>query len=267
MHRGGDQQRGNRRVLGVGVTVGEDDEVRAVRDRLAHLRAHVVDRHAQSLAAFGDRVLAVHRERREARNRGIGVVDVAQLRELLVREDRRRAHDLAARRGGGFEQVALGTDRGVERRDEHFEVRVERRVRHLREQLLEVLVQHARTVGEHRHRRVGAHRTERLDRVARHRRDDQAQVFLGVAEHALLLHRRAVLRHERELRRQLVEVHEPVVEPLLVRVLRGEVGLDLLVGDDAALRGVDEEDLPRLQPTLLHDLGRDRRRARRPRSP
>ena len=86
-------------------------------------------------------------------------------------------------------------------------------------------------------------------------RDDQAQVFLGVPEHALLLHRRAVLRHERELRRQLVEVHEPVVEPLLVRVLRGEIGLDLLVGDDAALRGVDEEDLPRLEPALLHDLG------------
>ena len=67
VHRGGDEQRGDRRVLGVGVAVGEDHEVRAVRDRLAHLRAHVVDRHAQALAAFGDRVLAVHRERREAR--------------------------------------------------------------------------------------------------------------------------------------------------------------------------------------------------------
>ena len=36
----------------------------------------------------------------------------------------------------------------------------------------------------------------------------EAQILLRVAEHALLLHRRAVLRHERELRRQVVEVHE-----------------------------------------------------------
>ncbi len=84
----------------------------------------------------------------------------------------------------------------------------------------------------------------------------EPEVFLRVAEHALLLHGRAVLGHERELRRQLVEVDESRVEPLLVRELRGEIGLDLLVGDDAALRRVDEEDLPGLQAALAHDLGR-----------
>ena len=83
VHRGGDQQRGNRRVLGVGVTVGEDDEVRAVGDRLAHLRAHVVDRHAQAFAAVGDRVVAVHGERREPGDRVVAVVDVAQLARAL----------------------------------------------------------------------------------------------------------------------------------------------------------------------------------------
>ena len=43
------------------------------------------------------------------------------------------------------------------------------------------------------------------------------------------------------------------VEPLLVRVLGGQLGLDLLVGDDAALRGVDQEHAAGLQPHLLHD--------------
>ena len=267
MHGRGDEQRGDRRALGVGVAIGEDDEVRAVGDRLAHLRPHVVDRHPQPRAAFGDRVVAVDGERREAGHRAFAVVDEPQLRQLLVGEDRRRAHDLAARVGAGFEQVALGADRRVERRHQRFEVGVERRVRDLREQLLEVLVEHARPVGDHRHRRVGAHRAERLDRVARHRSDDEAQILLRVTEHALLLHGRAVLRHERELRRQVVEVHEPVVEPLLVRMQRRELGLDLVVGNDAALLRVDEERAPRLEPALAHDVLGRARRARRPPTP
>ena len=60
-----------------------------------------------------------------------------------------------------------------------------------------------------------------------------------------------MLRHERELRRQVVEVHEPGVEPLLVRLQVGELGLDLVVGDDAALRGVDEEVRPGSSRPLL----------------
>ena len=70
VHGRGHEQRRDRRAVGVGETVGEDHQVRAVGDRLAHLRAHVVDRHAQSFAALGDRIVAVHGERREARHRG-----------------------------------------------------------------------------------------------------------------------------------------------------------------------------------------------------
>ena len=46
------------------------------------------------------------------------------------------------------------------------------------------------------------------------------------------------------------------VEPLLIRVLGGEFGLDLLVVDDAALRGVDQEHAAGLQPHLLDHGGR-----------
>jgi hypothetical protein len=37
-------------------------------------------------------------------------------------------------------------------------------------------------------------------------------------------------------------------------VLGGELGLDLVVLDDAALAGVDQEHLPGLQAALAHDL-------------
>ena len=53
-------------------------------------------------------------------------------------------------------------------------------------------------------------------------------------------------------------MHEAVLAPLLVRMLRGERRLDLLVLDDAAERRVDEEHLARLQAALLdHARGVD----------
>ncbi len=46
------------------------------------------------------------------------------------------------------------------------------------------------------------------------------------------------------------------MQPLLVRGGGGQLGLDLLVVDDPALSGVDQEHLPRLQPAFLHHLVR-----------
>ena len=49
---------------------------------------------------------------------------------------------------------------------------------------------------------------------------------------------------------------QPGVQPLVVGVLGGELGLDLVVLDDPVLGGVDEEHPARLQPALADDLGR-----------
>ena len=56
--------------------------------------------------------------------------------------------------------------------------------------------------------------------------------------------------------RQVVEVDQAGVEPLLVRLLGGQRRLDLVVVDDPALGGVDEEHAAGLEAALLHDLGR-----------
>ena len=53
----------------------------------------------------------------------------------------------------------------------------------------------------------------------------------------------------------VVEVDQAGVQPLVVRVLGGELGLDLLVLDDAVLVGVDQEHPARLEPALAHDRG------------
>ena len=46
------------------------------------------------------------------------------------------------------------------------------------------------------------------------------------------------------------------MQPVVVRMLRGQFRLDLLVLDDPACRGVGEEDPARLQPALADHLGR-----------
>ena len=53
--------------------------------------------------------------------------------------------------------------------------------------------------------------------------------------------------------RQVGEVDLTGVQPLVVRRLGGELGLDLGVVDDPAAVGVDEEHPARLQPALAHD--------------
>ena len=140
-----------------------------------------------------------------------------------------------------------------ERRDQLFADGVERRVGDLRELLREVVEQHPRALRQHRDRRVGAHRPERLATGARHRRHEQPEILVGVAERLLATDHRLVRGHVVLAVGQVAEVHEPLVEPVAVGVLGRERALDLLVVDDAALRGVDEEDLARLQATLLHD--------------
>ena len=95
--------------------------------------------------------------------------------------------------GSGLEQIPLRPDRRPHVRHQFLANRVERRVRHLREELLEVLVEQPRLVREHGQRRVGAHRADRLLAGRGHRRDQEAQILLRVAERLLPLEDRLVL--------------------------------------------------------------------------
>ena len=88
--------------------------------------------------------------------------------------------------------------------------RVDRRVRHLREQLLEVRVEQRLPVGEDRERQVVAHRADRLLGVPRERREDHLHVVLRVAERELALAQRLGGAGEVLPRRQILEPHDLV---------------------------------------------------------
>ena len=87
-------------------------------------------------------------------------------------------------------------------------------------------------------------------------RHQEVELLVGVAEGLLAQHHPVVRHLDVVALRQLVEVEQAVVEPLLIGMLGGQFGLDLLVVDDAALRGVDEEHPAGLQAHAAHHRGR-----------
>ncbi|EAP99266.1 hypothetical protein JNB_03820 [Janibacter sp. HTCC2649] len=253
VHGRREEQRRDRRVVAVGVTVGEHDETCTTSDGLADLGKDLVEAAAQGRLALVDLVGAADDVGGVAGQVAVGV-DVDDLGELVVVDHRERQDDLAGVHRGGLEHVALGSDDRAERGDELLADRVERRVRHLREELGEVVEEQARLVGQHGDRRVGAHRAERLTTGASHGREEDLELFLGVAKGALATgHGRSRVDDVLALG-QVLQREQAGVQPLLVGVLRGELGLDLVVADDAASGRVDEEHATRLEAAALDDL-------------
>jgi len=255
VHRGAQQQRRDGRVLRVAVAVRQDDEPLALPDHRVDLVEDLLQAALKALAASADRVEARDADTREAGLVAV-IVDVQDLGELVVVDDRERKHDLTAVRRGRLEHIALGPDDARQRGDDLLADGVERRVRHLGEQLREVVEQHAGPLRQHGDRSVCAHRAEGLPARARHRLEDDAQLLLGVPEGLLTAgHGRRGVDDVLALGKGS-QVDETRVEPLTVRTLGSELGLDLVVLDDPASGRVDEEHQPRLEATLAGDRRR-----------
>ena len=243
---GGDGEQGrDRRALRPDRTVGEDEDVRAGGERRVGLGADARDGVLERIGPVGDRPRRVDRVAVE----DVGV-DLAQPFELLVEQDRVRDHELARVLGRLVEQIPLGADARLHAHHDRLADRVDRRVRHLREELLEVGVEQRLPVGENGERQVVPHRADRLLGVPRERREDHLHVVLRVAEGELALAQRLGGAGEVRPRRQILEPNDLVSIPLGVRLPRGDRPLHLLVRDDPAVLDVDQEQLPRLQPSL-----------------
>ena len=120
-------------------------------------------------------------------------VELLELGQFVVVEDRRVQRDLATALGRRHQQVALAPGAGQDRGHQLLADCVERRVGHLREQLLEVAEQRLGAVGEHGQRGVGPHRADRLLALVAHRAEDVLQVLERVAECLLPLEQRLVV--------------------------------------------------------------------------
>jgi hypothetical protein len=86
--------------------------------------------------------------------------------------------------------------------------------------------------------------------------EPRGSVLLGVAEADLAADHRLVVGLHAGAVGQGGELEQAGMQPFAVGFGLGEVRLDLVVGDDAAGRSVDEEHLAGLQAALGDDLGR-----------
>ena len=157
------------------------------------------------------------------------------------------------------QQVRSRTDHRDQRHHQFLADRIDRRVGDLGEILLEVVVEQLGPGREHRERRVGAHRAHRIVALARHRLQEELQVFLRVAERLLMAQQGLQVVRPRQRAafaavRQLLQLELRGLQPIGVRVRVGQRALDLRVVDDAALFQVDQQHLARLQPPLADDL-------------
>ncbi len=152
-----------------------------------------------------------------------------------------------------LEDVAVVADVGHEGHDELLADRVDRRVRDLREELVEVVEERARLFRAAGERGVVAHRAGRLLAVPRHRLQDELEVFGGVAE--LTLARGEVARDLR--RHDLGEeaLHDDVVllDPAAVGTPPGVARLDLRVFEEAVVRQVEVDHRARLDASVADD--------------
>ena len=166
--------------------------------------------------------------------------------------------------GPSSSRFASEPTRRADRHHDRLADRVDRRVGHLREQLLEVGEQRRRLVGQDREREVVAHRADRLLALRRHRREQHAQVLLRVAERELaraqrLARARAPGARGRSCSRTTPSRYQ---SPYGFAVATRRLTSSSL--DDPALGEVDQEQLARLQAALAQDVRRPARRARRP---
>ena len=173
VNRSGEKKRRDRRAGGARVAVRQHDDVGAEGDGLRHLLADLVDGRFEPRSALAHREQAVDGKAVEP-GRLTVLVDIEQLRQVVVVYHRVRQADLSARGRLRLQQVPLRSDRGLERGHELFADGVEGRVRHLGEELGEVVVQQPRALGEHGEGRVGAHRSDGLVPGRGHRLDDEA---------------------------------------------------------------------------------------------
>ena len=166
--------------------VGQDDDVLAGAHGCFGALAELVERLAH---AGGAMVGAIGDVERDGAELVVGdLADAADALQIVVGEDRmRRLEPLLL--GGAFEveQVRPRPDEGHERHDQLLADRVDRRVGHLGEVLLEISVQQLRPVGQRRDRRIGAHGADRFLAGLRHRHHQELDALLRVAEGLLAI--------------------------------------------------------------------------------
>ena len=183
------QQSGNRHMVAIHLAVADDEDVMAALDGVHAFRTQGSEFGFDTFITPGQRVGDTQLVALELA-RGV-LVDVAQPRHVVEVEHRLR-HFQAHRRihRVDVQQIRFGTDEGHQRHHDVFADGVDRRVGHLGEQLLEVVVERLVFVRQHGQRRIIAHGADTFFALLRHGAHQELDVFLRVAKSLLAVEQR-----------------------------------------------------------------------------
>ncbi|CAB4561175.1 unannotated protein [freshwater metagenome] len=117
----------------------------------------------------------------------------------------------------------------------------------------EVIEEKSRLGGKRSDRGIRTHRTDRLGAALRHRREDDAKLFLGVTEGTLTTDYGCMRIEDVFTRRKIRKPHDAGIKPLAVRCFRRQTILDLVILDDAAFFDINKEHFPGLKSTFALD--------------
>ena len=252
VHRRHRQQHRDRRPLLVGEAVADHQHRVPLVDGQYRRRAELVERLAQPRGAIGNGEAGVQRREVEIVHRR-----VPERGHLLVHHQRAGEVHEPRRLRRGLEHGVAPSDVGVERHHDLFADGVDGRVRDLREALPEIRVEQSRLVLQHGQRRVVAHGARRLLAVPGHWLDHVLQLLVRVAVE-LVEPVDALLRLLADVPVGAVELGVQVVEvalhPFAVRASGGDLALDVVVVEDAALGGVNRDHLAGAEAARFHDL-------------
>ena len=233
-------------------TIAQHHDVHAVADRSLNVLGKLLERSLQCALAG---IAAV--DGTEATGLKAHAVDSADTLELLLVEQRAlQAHQLAGRTGV-LEQVAVVAQVERGRGDHVLAQGIDRRIRDLGEQLIEVVKERARLLGQAGQRRVDAHRGERGLALLGHGTHDLVDVIPVVAElghthgggHLGVLGGRCCNGLI-----ERVDGQRLLGNPVAVGFFLGIASAQLIVVDHAAAGKIDLEHLARSQAATRQDV-------------
>ncbi len=177
MNRAGGQQARHGGTVAVGLPVAEHQDVVPTADHRLRLGFDVLYRGIQASD------LPVSREDCiDHAGPKVAVVQFPQLGHLIVGQDRRIQVEVGGILGGRLHDVAGTAQHSVKGHDAALPYRIDRRIGHLGEKLLEVVGDVLGLQGQHRQRRIAPHRSNGVFSGLNHRFKHDAKVLLGVAE-------------------------------------------------------------------------------------
>ncbi len=245
--RGGREQGGDGHFAFLGLApVGQDHNPRARTDGL--------DRRAAEFAQGGFQIAGEVGGKRRGGVAPVG--DLGKPRQFIVRQDRTAQFDQSGVFGGLLQDIAQIADVGHQRHDEFLADRVDRRVRHLREKLVEVVEQRAALLGKRRERRVVAHRTDRLLARFGHRVDDELEILVRIAEEPLAAQEVAGHGGRHDFGEKTLDGDAVLFNPAAVGTPAGIARLDFRIVHDAVVRQVEIHHRTRTQTAVFHDFVR-----------